>query len=91
MTLEEQAQWLDEQQFRDPDWARNEYEVRRLAYEMRDRVLASTGPVTLAFHRTDPKTGSFRTVTLNRGDIWRIGGAEQLLLIEEIIRRELRG
>ena len=89
-TLEEQAQWLDEQQFRDPDWARNEFEVRRLAYEMRGRVLASNGPVTLAFHRIDPMTGSFKTVTLNRGDIWSVGGSEQLLLIEEIIRRALR-
>ena len=86
-TPDQQLDWIDSHAHRDPDWARNEMEVRRMAYEMRDQVLKSTGPAIFPFHALDHATGSFKTVMIRSESICRVGGLEQLLLIEEIIRR----
>lgn len=81
MTHAEQMDWLDQRQARDPYWSNEEQEIRRQALELAARI-NEEGPLKLA--TADPIRGGWKDITITP---MRVGGYEQVLLIEEILRR----
>lgn len=91
MNREEQYQWIDEQQYRDPDWADTESSIRRMAVDIRNRLLdrGSHEQVSAYVRVRDQESPlGMRTERIDF-TLQRLGGLEELLLIEEIIRRKM--
>lgn len=92
MTPDEGLGWVDAQQHRDPRFADTEMTIRRAAIELQDK-LSQGGTVDMVVHvdviGAGPGYSSFRTVYF-RSQIHRCGGVEELLLIEEQLRRAMR-
>ena len=90
MTCEDQWNWLQQQIYRDPRWADAEMEIRRRAVEIVDHVLRY-GEINVCILRpSGDKIGGFRTVQIRKNDIAQVGGLEQILLVEEVLRTEMR-
>lgn len=81
--------WVTAQEYRSYSWAMDEIDVRRMAFEVQQK-LREDGAVHLAVSSLNRSTGTFRYKTL-RFSVMRIGGLEELLLIEECIRRAQHG
>jgi hypothetical protein len=91
MTPEEQFEWVTQQEHRDPYWAHTEADIRRMAVEIQNRlnIRGDTEIVTTSVPTpaAGPMGVSYRTV---RFMITRLGAVEELLLIEEQLRRAMR-
>ena len=96
MTEQQQMDWIDSQQARDPMWAAQEKDIRseaaRLYKEIMDNQL--TGRLTLTVNRplayvqgSLMPIGSFESVIVDTDMVAKIGGLEGVLLLEEILRR----
>lgn len=90
MTPDEGLDWAHRQTLRDPRWADTEMTIRRTAMEIQDK-LSHEGQidVTIPVIGAPPGYGSFRMIRV-RSQIRRMGGVEELLLIEEQLRRAMR-
>lgn len=89
-------QWLADREHRDPLWASTEEDVRRTAVEAQRRLYTPGGPsqISMAIMRPDPSGPlgrSWTEIVFHRHMFTRVGGLEELLLFEEIIRRHMRG
>ncbi len=91
MTYEEQLNWIDSRMRRNPDWADTEFEIRRSAIRALNDVLFQKGPVKLSVLRRDPGSPYMFASVDVLVDPARIGGPEQILLVEEQIRRAMYG
>ena len=95
MTREEAWDWISERELRDPQWAHHEEDVRRMAVEAQQRLYGPDSQHRVAFvvlakpDRQGRLGRGFKEVVLHRHMLPRVGGLEELLLFEEIIRREL--
>jgi hypothetical protein len=101
--LDHQHAWLADLQYLDPYWARQEFDLRKQAVVVQQQ-LATQGQwqdVRLALHVPQPPgflspTASFPavpTTTFNEISfpVLRVGGDEELLLVEECLRRAYAG
>ena len=84
-----QINWVDEQNRRDAHWAAHEMEVRRLAFEIQGKLRGGDNNVSVAVS-TMRYNGTWSYATLHF-TLTRLGGLDELLLIEECIRRAKRG
>lgn len=94
MTEQEVYDWVNERYQRDPEWAYTEERVRQAAVEAQRNLTLSSryGETSIGLMRPDPHAPfgrSYAIIRLRR--MPRLGGAEELLAFEEIIRRALGG
>jgi hypothetical protein len=91
MTPEQGLDWIHEQEIADPHFADTEMTLRRTALQVQ-RELGQSGDfsvtVPIIGQRKDG-FGSFMEVRV-RARGYRVGGLEELLMIEEQLRRALR-
>lgn len=90
MTPDEGLDWVEVQMQRDRRWADTEMTIRRRAIEIQDKLsMLGVFDVEVAVIGPSEGYGSFRTIRV-QSQIHRIGGVEELLLIEEQLRRAMR-
>lgn len=79
--------WLSSRLVRDPQYAQQEFEIRRQAAEIHRKLLEPGCPnlVTMAIYR--PNEGYASEVSIHKSNVARVGGLEGLLIVEEIVRR----
>lgn len=80
-------EWLVKHEFRDPHWAARELDIRKEAYDIAQRLLEDKGTaVTFAALKrpTMGGLGGYEEITIRPSNV---GGVEQVLLIEELLRR----
>lgn len=89
MTQDEQMTWLDQHTYRDPRFADTEFTIRRKAVEIVDLVLREGSMDTIVLVPSGDHELGWRRVHIHKHDLIRIGGLEQILLVEEILRRAM--
>jgi hypothetical protein len=92
MSPEEQYDWISKRQFEDPYWAQKEYDIRRQAAEVMEKLYArDEGYVECLVHSpgSGPYAMEYATVRIYHHDVARMGGLEGTLVVEELIRRAM--
>lgn len=82
--------WCDGQQREDPFWAESEMDLRKKAIEIYEKLTQEGGQLTVYARLRDaasPTCYRIETLTFFHR---RLGGLEELLVIEEQLRRMLR-
>jgi hypothetical protein len=93
VTRDEQLDWLHARQYKDPQWATREYDIRRQAAEVMDRLYEDDEPGYIKVAVFAPGDGpfgmNFREVSIYKHDVVRVGGLEGILIVEEMLRRAM--
>jgi hypothetical protein len=93
-----QLEWITDQEHLNPRWAEEEFKLREQARAILERLETTGEAVEVILHAPikigrigedpPPVSGTYNTV---RFRLMRIGGNEELLLIEECLRRAYAG
>lgn len=90
--ITEQWDWVEKRAYKDPYFAQREFDIRRQATEVMQRLYQDDGPpsVNVAIMSPATLTGiEFSTITIHKAQVARMGGLEGVLVVEEMIRRAM--
>ena len=92
MTPEQQYDWLRENEMADQRWAQTESEIRRAAVEIQNRLAEKGQTEIVTYYMLRPsESGPLGTESVRIAFmLTRLGAMEELLLIEEQLRRAMR-
>jgi hypothetical protein len=93
MSIQEQWDWIDKRKFDNPFWAETESNIRQLAVQIQQNLDSkeNRGLVEAMVSVPSPKGTFGMTAVRVQFTITRFGGLEERLLIEEQLRRAMRG